>query len=120
MTHRFFLGLVAALLAVGLFAGCGNKYSKITLAQLDGVDTSRFITLAEAVDIAQNEVPDGFAIEAILEIEDDDEDEPPVYEVALFVDGSNEIIEVEVHAETGAVLEVETRENGEDDDEGDG
>ena len=116
MTGRYWMGLVAILFVAGLAAGCGNKYSKITLAQLDGVDTSQFITLAEAVDIAQLEVPDGFAVEAILEIEDDDENEPPAYEVSLFVDGRNEIIEVEVHALTGEVLEVGVREDGEDDE----
>jgi uncharacterized membrane protein YkoI len=76
------------------------------------------ISLIEAVTVAHKAVPDGFAIEAELEMEDD-EGEPPAWEVLLYVGADGRLIEVEVHAYTGAVLELEVESEGEG-DEGDG
>lgn len=109
------LGAVCFVILVGC-QGPGSSQ----LALMDGVDTSQMITLADAVAAAQERVPDGFAIEAELEIEDDDENEPPAWEVVFHVAGDNQIVEVEVDAFDGRVLEVEIGEDGEDDDGDDG
>lgn len=112
MNHtRLFLVLGAMALV-----GCE---SESRLDVMRSVDTNRFIPLGEALQIAQKEVPDGFPIEAELEIEDDDEEEPAAYEVGLYVASREQMVEVEVDAVTGAVLEVEIEEDdGEDDDDG--
>jgi uncharacterized membrane protein YkoI len=80
------------------------------------LDQSSVISLSEALAIAQQDVPGGFVVEAALELEDDDEQEPPAYEVVLYVAADNQIIEVEVHAITGEVLEVEIEDDGDDDE----
>ena len=107
--------LLSALLAV-MAMGCSSGPSK-RLAALEGVDTTGMITLARALEIAQGRVPDGFALEAKLELDDDDENEPPAWEVALYVAAQAQVIEVEVHAMTGAVLEVEVEEDGAEEDD---
>ena len=123
MTRTLFTSL---LLAVALLLGCSSSGSSVTAARLSNVDMSNFISLSEAIDIAQQEVPDGFAVEAELEVEDDDDDdddgdgdddnEATSYEVKFFVAGANQIIEVAVDATTGEVLEVEVSEDHEDDE----
>ena len=97
-----------------VLASCG---SSDRLSRMAGLETDQMITLSEAIDVAAAEVPDGFVIEAVLEVEDDDENEPPAYEVVLYVRAEEQLIEVEVDAFSGEVLEVEV---GEDDGEDDG
>ncbi|MBI2896605.1 MAG: PepSY domain-containing protein [Deltaproteobacteria bacterium] len=110
------LALVFALATSCSGSGASSKRA----ALLADVDFGSLVGLAEAIAIAQEEVPGGIPVEAGLEIEDDDENEPAAYEVALFDPGTNELIEVEVDAATGDVLEVEVEddadEEGEDDD----
>lgn len=107
--HRWLL--LGSLVAV---AGCG---SSDRLSRMAGLETDQMITLSEAIDVAAAEVPDGFVIEAVLEVEDDDENEPPAYEVVLYVRAEEQLIEVEVDAFSGEVLEVEVGDDdGEDDD----
>ncbi len=101
-----------------ILAGCQSTGSS-QLALMEGIDTTNMISLADAVAAAQVEVPDGFAIEAVLEIEDDDENEPAAWEVVFHVAGQNQIVEVEVDAYDGHVVEVEIGEDGEDDGEDD-
>jgi hypothetical protein len=79
-------------------------------------DTTGFIPIAQAIATAQEKVPGGVAVAAQLEIEDD-EPEPPSFEVVL-VSADRKWVEVEVDAKTGAVLEVETQGEGHDDDDG--
>ncbi len=62
-------------------------------------------------------MPGGFAVEAGLEIEDDDEVEPAAYEVVLYVAKDEQMIEVEVDAYTGDVLEVEVQEDGDEEED---
>ena len=95
-------------------AGCESE-SRLDLMQ--SADTASLIPLREALQIAQKEVPDGFPVEAELEIEDDDEREPAAYEIGLYLATEQQIVEVEVDAVTGAVLEVEEEEEEEDDDD---
>lgn len=104
----------SALLLV-LFGSCSSSGAG-RAARMRTVDTSAMITLDNAVAIAQAQVPNGFAIEAVLEVEDDDEQEPPAYEVVFWVPATQQVIEVEVHAMTGAVLEVEVEEDGDGED----
>lgn len=108
--QRFLLVIAVAL---GL-AGCEGSGSSRAALMAD-MDLSTLVTLEEAMAIAQNEVPGGYPVGSVLELEDDDEDEPPAWEVSYFVQGSNHILEVEVHALTGEVLEVEIEDDAEDD-----
>lgn len=105
--------IVMIALAFGL-AGCEGAGSTRAALMAD-MDLSSLVTLEEAMAIAQTEVPDGYPIGTELELEDDDENEPPAWEVSYFVQGQGHIIEVEVHAFSGEVLEVEI-EDDEDDD----
>lgn len=74
------------------------------------------LTEAEATDIATGEV-DG----TVLEVELEHEDGRPVYEVEIEGTGAT-VSEVVVHADDGAVLDVETESEDEEaeEDEGDG
>ncbi len=117
MTHR---NLLIVVLFV-LFAACDTSSSRRG-ARMGDLDTSTLITLERALEIARGEVPEGFPVEAELELEDSDEDEPPAWEVELFVKGDNQLVEVEVHAQTGEVLEIEVegdRHRHHDDDRDD-
>lgn len=89
------------------------------ISAMKKVDTSKLIGLAKALEIAKAKVPSGVPISAELEIEDEDEKEPPAYEVKFYVSGSDKITEVEVHAMTGKVLEVEQEGAVDDEDDGD-
>ena len=98
---------------VTIFCACNSSSS--FLDQMRQMDTATMLTLSDALAIAQTEVPGGFAVEAELEIEDDDENEPPAYEVVFYVPADDQLVEVEVHAFTGEVLEVEDEDEGDDD-----
>lgn len=102
---------VLGVLGLGACEGAGSSRA----ALMADMDLSTLVTLDEARAIAQEQVPDGYLIGAELEIEDDDENEPPAWEVSYFVQGSTQIMEVEVHALTGEVLEVEIEDDSEDD-----
>lgn len=110
------ISVLLLLAALALSASCNSGVSSKVMA-LSAADLQSFIPLTQALDIAKQEVPDGVPVEVELEIEDDDENEPPAFEVVLFVPGSNVLMEVEVDAKTGKVLEVEVEEDGEDDEE---
>ena len=110
---RFATASIAVLLLA--LAGCSGGSSS-TAAALSEMDLENMLTLDDALAIARAEVPDGYTIGAELELEDDDEDEPPAWEVSLFVPGSATIMEVEIHYQTGEVLEVEVEDDGPDDD----
>lgn len=107
-------------------AGCGKSAApptggttpaaKATKAPPVPPDTTGFIPIAQAIATAQEKVPGGVAVAAMLEIEED-EPEPPAFEV-VFVSADKKWVEVEVDAKTGAVLEVETEGEGADDDDG--
>ena len=111
MSHR------PVLLCIALLLGCSSSAPSATAAKLAKLDVESFISLGAALEIAQKEVPNGFAIEAELEVEDEDENEPPAFEIEFFVAGENQIIEVEVDAKTGEVLEVEVEDDDEDDED---
>jgi hypothetical protein len=102
--------LRSTLLLAFLVAACS---SSSLLESMAGLDTEQMITLEEAVTIARTEVPNGFAVEVQLEVEDDDEQESPAYEIVLYVAEDNQLMEVEVHAATGEVLEVGAQQEGE-------
>lgn len=108
---------LAPVALILFLAGCTASSDEI--AAMRGLDTGSMVSLAEAIQIAKKEVPDGFPIEAELEIEDDDEeeDEPTAYEVVLYVADLDVLMEVEVDAFTGAVLEVEVEDEGDDHDD---
>jgi uncharacterized membrane protein YkoI len=112
MRHLDLLAMFAVCL---LAAGCQSNPAH-TARALAAADLATMIPLTEALSIAQTEVPDGVAVGAVLEVEDDDEKEPPAWEVSFFVAGANQVIDVEVDAVTGAVLEVEVEDDGPDDD----
>lgn len=108
---------LAALLFAALAAAAACEPAPAHTARaLAAADLAAMIPLADAVTIAAPHVPGGTAVGAVLEITDDDEREPPAWEVSFFVAGSNQVIDVEVHAITGAVLEVEVEDDGPDDD----
>ena len=99
-----------------ILTSCQNVASD-RLALMGATDTTLMLDLSEAVAIAQEQVPNGFAMAVELELEDDDENEPPAYEVLFYESAEDQLIEVEVHAFTGDVLEVEVEEDGGDDDD---
>jgi uncharacterized membrane protein YkoI len=103
--------LLIAILAIGCQGSTGTS-----VAKLQSADLTTMITLEDAMAAAAGHVPGGMAISVTLELTDDDENEPPAWEVSYFVPGSNQIIDVEVHAVTGEVLEVSVEEDGPDDD----
>lgn len=116
---------IASLLMVVVVAGCGKSApapaqppvaAKETKAPPAPPDTTGFIPMGQAIAAAQEKVPGGFAVAAMLEIEED-EPEPPAFEV-VFVSADRKWVEVEVDAKTGEVLEVESEGEGGDDDEG--
>jgi uncharacterized membrane protein YkoI len=109
------LGGLGAILAL---CSCDPSTSSTRLAVMSGVDTAEMITLQDAVAAALEEVPGGFAVEVALEIEDDDEVEPAAYEVVVYVDADQQMIEVEIDAYSGDVLEVEIEEDGDEDEDG--
>ena len=111
------LVLLLLALTAGLATSC-NGSSSSRLSAMRQLDTDGMLTLAEALAIAQEAVPDGYPVGAGLELEDDDEEEPPAYEVSLYLAADDQILEVEIHAFTGAILEMEVEEDGgeEDDD----
>jgi len=119
--------LCRTVLALGsLTLACDTTPSNDSRAQAlmsGSVDHGDLITLARAVELAHAEIPGAFALEAELELEDDDENEPPAYEVTLLVLDDGRVLEVEVHAQTGAVLEIEEEDDlseaGGDDEEDD-
>lgn len=121
MRLRYLAVCLLTLAAATLSSCTGSGASSKRAALLADVDFDSLIGLPAAIAAAQAEVPDGIPVEAELELEDDDENEPAAYEVALFDPGTNELIEVEVDAATGEVLEVEVEddadEEGEDDDD---
>lgn len=93
--------------AIDTFASASQKASSITIS------TEGLIKLDQAVAIALQQAPG--AAYAGFELDDD---YPPVYEIFL-VSGSTGY-EIEIHAVTGAVLEIETSTYGSSsDDEGD-
>ena len=100
-----------------LLVSCGNGTGSLSSSLLTDLDTSQLISMSRAAEIAVAEVG-GFAVRAELELEDDDENEPPAWEVTVFVSGANDLMEVEVHAMSGEVLEVEVSDDGMEDDEG--
>ena len=69
------------------------------------------ITLREAVEIALKKIPNGKAVEAELETEDDGIE----YEVEIIAEGKH--MKVEIDPTTGAVKEVEAEKDEEGDDE---
>lgn len=106
-----------------LFAGlalaaCQPSADTHTARALERADLTTMIALGDALSIAQGQVPGGVPVGAVLEVTDRDEQEPPAWEVSFFVAGSNQVISVEVHAESGAVLEVEVEDDEADDAEG--
>jgi len=106
--------------ALALALGCHGSSPGRRAAQLSGMDLDGIVTLQDALAAAQAEVPDGIAIGAQLEIEDDDEVEPAAWEVSFFVPGDDQVIEVEIDASSGDVLEVEIEEDaGEQEDDDD-
>ena len=105
------LKLLVALLAIGCQSGTGTS-----VAALQAADLGTMITLEDALAASAGRVPGGTPISVVLELTDDDENEPPAWEVSYFVAGANQIVDVEVHAHTGEVLEVEVEEDGPDDD----
>jgi len=72
---------------------------------LEDSDVSQYIAIDDAIASARAEVPDGTVLEAALEIEDD-ADEPSTFEVLLLRSEEAKLIEVEIDAVTGEVLEV--------------
>jgi|GEM_PF-5976732 len=108
--------LACAALLLLLVAAC-SATSDGQRSALTSANVPDMISLIDAVTIAQAEVPDGMAVEAELELEDDDD--PPAYEVVFFVRDATQLIEVEVHAFTGEVLEVEVDDDDYDDDDDD-
>ena len=102
---------LAALLLLGCQSGTGTS-----VAALQAADLTSMITLEDAMAAASGQVPGGMPISVVLELEDDDENEPPAWEVSYFVPGTNQIIDVEVDAHTGSVIEVSVEEDGPDDD----
>lgn len=117
--------LVLTSLLMLVVAGCGKSAPAPAQPQVAAKerkappvppDTAGFIPIAQAIATAQEKVPGGVAVAAMLEIEED-EPEPPAFEV-VFVSADRKRVEVEVDAKTGAVLEVETEGEGADDDEG--
>jgi Peptidase propeptide and YPEB domain len=83
-------------------AGCASSQSEAEqLAELGGALSTVTITLADAIAIAEAELPDGALIEAELT-----PDEGPFYEVILFDAGHAR--EVLIDTNSGAVLEVGT------------
>jgi hypothetical protein len=99
-------------------AACQGAPAGRSVAALQALDLASFISADEALARAAGQVPDGIAVAVNLEVEDDDEQEPAAWEVSYFVPGRNQIVDVEIDAVSGAVLEVEVEEDGPDDDEG--
>lgn len=107
-----------AVLAALVIASCNSSGSSVQLAVMSGVNTAEMISLQDAVAAALERVPGGFAVEVGLEIEEDDEErEPAAYEVVIYVEADQKMVEAEVDAYTGEVLEVEVQEDGEEDEE---
>ncbi len=111
--------LVGSVLFLLVTPGCGNSPWHGKLQALSSFDTAGTIPITEAIGIALEYLGGGFAIEAELEIEDDDENEPPAYEVVVYLQAESMLMEVEVHAKTGQVLEVEVAEEGDHEDDND-
>lgn len=105
------LAFVILALAAGLATGC-NGSSSGRLAAMRQLDTAGMLSIAEALAIAQEAVPEGYPVSVALEVEDDDEEEPPAYEVSFYLSAEDQILEVEVDAFTGAILEMEIEEDG--------
>jgi uncharacterized membrane protein YkoI len=103
------------LLVVLLLPGCQSG-TGASVAALQAADLGTMISLEDALAAAAGHVPGGTPISVVLELTDDDENEPPAWEVSYFVAGSNQIIDVEVDAHTGRVTEVSVEEDGPDDD----
>ena len=99
-------GCILALSA----AGCGGGDT----SQGSTGDRGDLISEEEAVAIAQAEVPGGAFVHAEFDTEDADEAEPR-WEVEFYVAAEDAIVQVEVHAVTGEVLEIKV-EDDEDDD----
>ena len=94
-----------ALAGLALTGGLMSAVSAQTAAAQIG------LTEAQVIEIALLEVPG-----EVQEIELETEDGIPVYEVEILVSGGTEM-EVEIHADTGEVLEIETEdEDGDEDD----
>ena len=108
--------LMSSIVVAMCLAACQGGGGGPRASALRSLDLSAMIALDEAVAIAQPQVPNGAPVGAVLEVEDDDENEPPAWEVSFFVAGMNQVISVEVHAHTGAVLEVEVEDDEPDDD----
>jgi uncharacterized membrane protein YkoI len=108
--------MLLASVALSSLVACTNGTGTVSSAAMAEIDPSQLISIAEAIEIARGEVS-GVAVAAVLEIEDDDENEPPAYEVVIFEEGTKAMKAVEVHAETGAVLEIETADEAEGEDE---
>ena len=92
--------LSLTLVLVG-FIGCGNDNSVVSLSPASTPDV--------VLQAADDAVPGG----EITGIEREEEDGEYIYEVQKLVDGVN--YEIEITAE-GEVLEIEKRDDGEDDD----
>ena len=103
---RIASGCILALAA----AGCGGGDTSQSSTSVRG----DLISEVEAIAIAQAEVPGGAFVRAELDLADDDEAEPR-WELEFYVAADDAIIQVEVHAVTGEVLEIKV-EGDEDDD----
>ena len=113
MTNKLWVLLFISALAAGAVAcGAGDQATATTMKNLD---TSSFISITEAISFATNKVEGGYPIGAKLSVEPAGGPEPTHYEVLLFVDGKNDIMEASVNVDTGEVFEVEVADNGTED-----
>ncbi|MCC7381006.1 MAG: PepSY domain-containing protein [Deltaproteobacteria bacterium] len=103
--------VLLSALALPLLPACSPGLGSVSSALMSRTDTSKLIPIERAISAATARVA-GTPIAAVLEIDDQDEPEPPAYEVVIFASDTGDMMEVEVHAETGEVLEVERADDG--------
>jgi len=115
MTKRISL-LVLSLTILGLTSSCSSAGSS-RAALMAQMDLSTLVPIADALAIGQAQVPGGVPAGVELELDDDDENEPPAWEASFFDPASGQIIEVEIHAMTGQVLGLEVEDDGDECDD---
>lgn len=116
INRRTLVGGIGALIAGLGITSVGASRTNLISDDEDVSPSEVSLSEAEAKDIATNEVPG-----TVQETELEGEEDGPVYEFEIeTTDGTRK--EVEVHANSGDVLEVETEDDdeNEDDDDADG